>query len=64
MTLPRPWQGSLLVFGHSDDVEPGTLPHVDELHSDGDLVNQVLEITTEDDTTLRVRRYRLAAGGL
>jgi hypothetical protein len=37
---------------------------VDELHADGDLVNQVLEITMEDDTILRVRRYRLPAGGL
>jgi len=31
---------------------------MDELATDGDLVNQVLEVTMEDDT-LHVRRYRL-----
>ena len=33
---------------------------LEELKADADLVNQVLEITWEDDS-IRVRRYRLPA---
>ncbi|HEV7367672.1 hypothetical protein [Arenibaculum sp.] len=36
---------------------------LEELAADGDLVNQVLEITLEDDG-LHVRRYRLPADAL
>ena len=36
---------------------------MNELETDSDLVNQVLEITMEDDT-LHVRRYRLPAADL
>jgi len=36
---------------------------MDELETDSDLVNQVLEITMEDDS-LHVRRYRLPAADL
>lgn len=36
---------------------------LDELDIDGDLVNQVIEITIEDDH-IRVLRYRLSATGL
>jgi hypothetical protein len=36
---------------------------MDELDTDSDLVNQVLEITMEDDS-IHVRRYRLPAADL
>lgn len=32
-----------------------------EIGSDGDLINQVLEVTAEDDDTIHVRRYFLPA---
>jgi hypothetical protein len=32
---------------------------LDELASDGDLVNQVIEITLEEDDSIRIQRYRL-----
>lgn len=37
---------------------------MDELAVDSDLVNQVLEITMEEDGSLHVRRYRLPAADL